>query len=80
MKYTVEQSLPYSQFWAGAKDRAAMLTYDELKQVESYLEDCFCDETPTETQINDMFWFEFEYIVRDILGYEYDEQKDEIIR
>ena len=38
MKYIVEESLTNFRFWAGAKDRAAMLTYDELEQVGDYLE------------------------------------------
>ena len=38
------------------------------------------EEPLTDTQINDLFWFEFDFVVREILGYEYDEQKDEIIR
>lgn len=80
MKYIVEESLTNFRFWAGAKDRAAMLTYDELEQVGDYLEQLGGEEPLTDTQVNDLFWFEFDFVVREILGYEYDEQRDEIIR
>lgn len=80
MKYIVEESLTNFRFWAGAKDRAAMLTFSELEQVEDYLDELGGEETLTDTQINDLFWFEFDFVVREILGYEYDEQKDVIIR
>ena len=70
------------RFWSGAKDNAAMLTYSELERVDDYLYDISQGgaEPLTDTQINDLFWFDFEYVVTDILGYEYDAQNDIIIR
>ena len=50
------------EFWAGAKDLADLLTPSELEQIESNLEDIFHDKTPSETDINDLFWFEEDFI------------------
>jgi hypothetical protein len=50
------------EFWSGAKDLADLLTRDELKQIEFNLEDFFHDKTPSETDINDLFWFEEDFI------------------
>ena len=50
------------EFWSGAKDLADLLTRDELQQIEFNLEDIFHDKTPSETDINDLFWFEDDFI------------------
>ena len=50
------------EFWSGAKDLADLLTRDELQQIEFNLEDIFHDKTPSETDINDLFWFEEDFI------------------
>ncbi|GAF95398.1 unnamed protein product [marine sediment metagenome] len=50
------------EFWSGAKDLADLLTLDELEQIEFNLEDLFHDKTPSETDINDLFWFEEDFI------------------
>lgn len=50
------------KFWAGAGDFADLLTLDELEQIEFNLEDLFHDKTPSETDINDLFWFEEDFI------------------
>lgn len=62
MKYTVEKSLSDFDFWCGAKDNAHKLTIEEFDQLESMLPDIFGEEAPTETAINDLFWFDFESI------------------
>ena len=56
MNILSETSLTSFEFWSGAKDHK--FTYNELKEIESALEDLFCDGIPTETEINDIFWFE----------------------
>ena len=48
------------EFWSGAKDHK--FTYIELGQLEGVIEDLFYEEPPTETQINDLFWFEEEFL------------------
>jgi hypothetical protein len=62
MEYIAETSLANFPFWSGAKDRAAMLTWDQLSRIESELESIWFDKTPTDSEINDLFWFEFEYV------------------
>ncbi len=61
MKITTEQSLSNFNFWSGAKDNAAELTTSQLDEVESILEDIYPDGI-NETELNDLFWFEFETI------------------
>jgi len=74
-----EVSLRYFEFWSGAISNAEKLTVDELDQLEQILEDTYCDELPTETEINDLMWFEFETIC-EWLGLDYDPETDEINR
>ena len=71
MKVTEELSLSNFDFWGGAKERAQMLTIDELNEIESQLEDLYPDGIDA-TQINDIFWFDFDWIVQ-MLGYEDEE-------
>lgn len=78
MKITTEQSLKNFEFWCGAKSNAEMLTYEELDSVENELEAEYPDGM-TDTEINDLFWFDFEYVC-EMIGLEYDSKNDEIIR
>jgi hypothetical protein len=59
MKVTRELDLVNFDFWSGAKQHN--FSYNELKEIEYQLEDLFY-EGATETQINDLFWFEEEYL------------------
>lgn len=67
MKIYTETSLRNFEFWSGAVDRVKYLTYEELDQIETLLEDLYPDGMD-ETEINDFFWFE-EDTVADWLGY-----------
>lgn len=67
MKYVCEDSLDNFKFWSGGKDTADALTCEELETVEPLLEDTFC-EIPTDTEINDFFWFARDTIA-EWLGY-----------
>lgn len=58
MTYIKDESLTNFEFWSGAKSRADLLTYSELEELDNLIPDFF-DGTPTETQINDLFWFDF---------------------
>lgn len=71
MKVTKELSLSNFDFWGGAKDRAQMLTIDELDEIEQQLEDVY-PEGMDETQINDIFWFDFDWVAQ-MIGYEDEE-------
>lgn len=61
MKIYKEESLRNFEFWSGAKDNANELTIVQLDEVESILEDLY-PEGMDETQINDLFWFDFDTI------------------
>ena len=56
MTYTKELNLVDFKFWSGAKQHE--FTYNELKQLEYILDDLYHEKPPTETDINDLFWFE----------------------
>ena len=78
MTIKTEQSLRNFDFWSGAKSNAAMMTAEELDSVENALEELYPDGM-TDTEINDLFRFDFEYVC-ELIGLEYDADKDEIIR
>lgn len=78
MTIKTEQSLRCFEFWSGAKSNAAMMTAEELDSVENELEALY-PEGMTDTEINDLFWFDFEYVC-ELAGLEYDAENDEIIR
>lgn len=68
MKVYREQSLRDFAFWSGAKDTAKYLTAEQMDTVETMLEDLYPDGM-SETEINDIFWFE-EDTIADWLGYD----------
>lgn len=78
MTIKTEQSLRNFEFWSGAKANAEMMTTEELDSVENELEALYPDGM-TDTEINDLFWFDFEYVC-EMIGLEYDLENDEIIR
>jgi hypothetical protein len=72
-----EDSLTNFEFWSGAKDNAEKLTAEQLEEVERQLEEIY-PEGMTETHINDLFWFDFEWIC-ELIGLVYDPENDEIL-
>ena len=74
MTIITEQSLTNFEFWSGAKDNVAELSYSQLEQVEAMLEDIYPDGC-TDTTINDLFWFEFD-TVKDWLGITEEEEEE----
>jgi len=78
MKVYDDICLTSFQFWSGGKDRAMMLTYDEIEEFESVLEELYPDGVDA-TTINDIFWFDFGFVCESI-GLQYDEEEDKIIR
>ena len=68
MRVINEISLSDFDFWSGAADRAAVLTDDQFDQIEAIFEDMNPDGM-TDTEINDIFWFEEETIA-EWLGFE----------
>lgn len=82
MQYVVDDSLTDFPFWSGAESNADMLTYDELQQLDDVLPEYFNTsdgQLPTQTEINDLFWFDFATVC-EAIGLQYDEEKGEIIR
>lgn len=62
MEYKTEKRLADFDFWSGAKHNADKLTLAELDTVEACLQDVFMDRIPTDTEINDIFWFDFDTV------------------
>ena len=77
MRIYSEMSLTNFEFCGGAKDRAKMLTYEEIERIGEVIEELY--QEIEDVAINDLFWFDFGCVV-DWLGYKYDEEKDIIIR
>lgn len=75
MKIYKDEYLVNFEFWSGAKDRASQLTPDEFERIESELEQLYPDGM-SETELNDLFWFDFEWVVS-LLGYESEEEFEE---
>lgn len=68
MKIYIEKSLSDFEFWSGARQTAELLTVEELDSIESTLEEIY-PEGIDETQLNDIFWFEDDFIA-ECLGYD----------
>ena len=61
MTMTIEKKLRDFHFWSGAATNAAKLTFEELDELESQLEEIKGDDEPwSTTEINDIMWFQFE--------------------
>lgn len=73
MTMTIEKKLRDFHFWSGAATNAAKLTPEELDRLESVIEEFADGRDPwTTTEINDMFWFDFENIL-EWIGLDYEE-------
>jgi len=69
MDYIVNENLRDFEFWSGARDRVKYLTDEELDSLEPFVEEMFGEELPTDTAINDLFWFDKD-IIAQYLGYD----------
>ena len=61
MKIYKEERLTTFDFWGGARDRAVKLTVDELCQIDDILTDLYPNGID-ETTLNDIFWFDFDWL------------------
>lgn len=68
MTYTVEKPLSQFEFWSGAKQRTDHLTIEQLDRLDYLLPEVL-GENPTDTEINDLFWFEEDFIAQ-LLGFD----------
>ena len=78
MKVISEMSLTSFAFWAGAEYNAKRLAYEEMEQIEEIIEELY-PYGIDKVNINNLFWFEFKSAV-EWLGYEYNKEKNKIIR
>ena len=63
-------------FWGGAGDTVEYLTSEELDHIERILEEIYI-EPLSETELNDLFWFEAD-VIASWLGYrDFDELIEE---
>jgi len=72
MQIKKELNLSNFEFWSGAKDHS--FTYSELTELENSLEDLYPEGT-TETSINDLFWFEEEFLC-ECIGLDFEEYQN----
>lgn len=63
------------EFWSGGADRANNCSAEELDILEQFFEETEPEEGWTDTDINDMFWFEFDTLAQH-LGYKDEEDFD----
>jgi len=71
MKIITETNLTDFDFWSGAKYFSDKLTYSELEAISEHLQEIYPDGM-TDTQINDFFWFEEDFICK-LIGEDLDE-------
>ena len=66
MKILKYQTMENFNAWSGAIDTLETIKqHGKIKQLEVFLEEFF-EEPPTETQINDLLWFDDEYIFKQL--------------
>ena len=70
MEIKCEISLASFEWWSGARDNAMKFTYEEMDELECILDGL--GEEWTDTQLNDLMWFEPE-IICEWLGIDFDE-------
>ena len=75
MKIYSEKSLSDFEFWSGTKNNVEKLTDAQFDELESHLEQLYPDGM-SETAVNDLLWFEFDW-VKDLLGIEDEDENDE---
>lgn len=79
MKIYREESLSDFKFWSGAIANAEEFTLEELDQITAELESLDDGDGYDETQINDLMWFEPEYLAS-LIGLEWDTETGKVIR
>lgn len=67
MKVSLEINLTNFDFWSGAKNHS--FSYNELQEIQFQLEEIYPDGME-ETHLNDLFWFEEEFLC-EIIGLKY---------
>ena len=78
MKIYREGSLSNFEFWSGAILNAEQFTPEELDQITDELESLDGGDGYSETEINDLMWFEPEYLAS-LIGLEWDSKTGKIV-
>ena len=73
MRYTKNINLTNFEFWSGAEDHK--FTNDELEMLEYTFEEYYNYTPPTAKEINNMFWFEEQFLC-DSIGLKFDEYEN----
>ena len=73
MNYRTDKHLLDFEFWSEAKKHK--FTYSEMQQLDDNLTELFCEKIPTETDINDLFWFEEEMLC-ECIGIDFNEYEN----
>ena len=69
MEYKIECDRDQFDAWSGGNDTLKVLIEKGVcDEVQSFIEETFCNEIPTDTDINDFLWFERDQIA-EYLGY-----------
>ncbi len=68
MIYQVEESLRYFKFWGQAESTAREFTDEQLDQLDDLITELYSDDYPTDTQINDLFAYDSDYL-KELLGF-----------
>ena len=79
MKIYREGSLSNFKFWPGAMPNAVEFTFEELDQITDELESLDGGDGYSETEINELMWFEPEYLAS-LIGLEWDSNTGKVIR
>ena len=79
MKIYRDESLSNFEFWSGAVANAEEFTLEELDRISEELEAADNGDGYEETQINDLMWFEPEYLAS-LIGLEWDSKTGKVIR
>ena len=79
MKIYRDESLSSFEFWSGAVANAEEFTLEELDRISEELEAADNGDGYEERQINDLMWFEPEYLAS-LIGLEWDSETGKVIR
>ena len=79
MKIYRDENLSNFEFWSGAISNAEEFTPEELDRIGEELEAIDEGDGYEETQINDLMWFEPEYLAS-LIGLEWDSETGKVIR
>lgn len=77
MKVFIETSLANFEAWSGAKEtKETILNHDKESEFEALIDDMYPDGL-TDTELNDILWFESEWIFESLGITEEEEEEEE---